>query len=116
MKQTMMSNDLGINSLVDSNRRVEINTFVRKIRHELKATLLTASVQSTGIKLDFVTSKTGFGGVRYWFKCPVCAKRVGTIFSTPNSHKLACRACLGLKYRKQRYKGMVENLSNGICN
>jgi hypothetical protein len=60
-----------------------------------------------GIKVELTTSKTYVGGVRYWFKC-LCGRRVGVLFVHPISNILGCRECLGLEYRKRRYKGMEE--------
>lgn len=70
--------------------------------------LLMSEVEMAGIQLELITSKTGFGGVRYWFKCPLCDRRVGVIFRHPISGQIGCRLCLGLEYRQRRYRGMIE--------
>lgn len=42
-----------------------------------------------------------FGGTRYYLGCPSCGSRYRTLYKkTPDS--LACRRCLGLKYKSQR--------------
>ena len=66
-------------------------------------------LELAGVKIDFITSKTGFGGERLWFSCPVCSRRVGVVYQ--DRGMVACRHCLNIKYRKSRFKGMVENLS-----
>jgi hypothetical protein len=106
----MNPNDLGKKFLVEECQQIEISTFLRKAKTKLKETLLSSEIDTGGVPIELTTSKTGFGGTRYWFKCPVCGQRVGKLLIHPLSHKVGCRACLGLEYRKRRYKGMVENL------
>jgi len=108
----MKPNDFGKTFLVEECQKIEINTFLRKAKLKLKEVLINSELTAEGITIDLATSKTGLGGTRYWFRCPVCHKRVGVIFVHAISQKLGCRSCLGLEYRKRRYKGMLENLSN----
>jgi len=106
-RKTMKPNDLGKNSLVEENRKIEINSFLRQIKPKLKENLLHLELKMQGVSVPLINSVTGFGGVRFWFKCPMCSKRVGTIYSHATSQNLACRRCLNLKYCKSRYKGMM---------
>lgn len=41
------------------------------------------------------------GNFRYWFLCPDCGKRVGTLY-TDGSNLFSCRSCLDLGYESQR--------------
>jgi hypothetical protein len=107
----MKTNDLGKTFLVEECQKIEINTFLRVAKLRLKESLINSELDIQGVVTGLLTSKTGFGGIRYWFKCPSCYKRVGTLFMHAISQKLACRVCLGLEYRKRKYKGMVENSS-----
>ena len=59
--------------------------------------------------IGLMPSKTAFGGIRYWFKCPVCEMRIGVLFIHPLNRKVGCKKCLNLDYRSRRYKGMIEN-------
>lgn len=72
--------------------------------------LITAEIETLGFRLSRTTSKTGNGGTRGWFKCPLCGRRIRVALVHPISRVVGCRACLSLKYRCQRYKGMPEAL------
>ncbi len=104
----MNPNDLGKTFLVEECQKIEINYFLRTAKSKLKESLLNSEIDSQGLSIPLVSTKTGFGGTRYWFKCPHCKDGVGTLFVHPISQILGCRTCLGLEYRKRRYKGMVE--------
>jgi hypothetical protein len=107
----MTPNDLGKIFLVEDSQKIEVNSFLRKLKLNLKETILKSELSARGIKIELTTSKTGFGGIRYWFKCPLCDRRAGTLFTHAVSQNLGCRACLGLQYRKIRYKGMIDELT-----
>lgn len=47
-------------------------------------------------RVSLTTSKCNFGGKRYWFKCPHCNIRAGTLYKT-NGY-FACRSCHNLTY------------------
>ncbi len=108
----MKPNDLGKTFLVEECQKININSFVRSAKHNLIKTLISSELDAQGISIELLTSKTGFGGTRYWFKCPLCKQRVGTLFVHAISQNLGCRTCLGLEYRGRRYKGMIENITN----
>lgn len=97
--------DLGVSQTVEDTQRVSVNELVRKATKDLKKRLVEAQIEALGVSLHLSTSKTRFNGERLWLVCPVCDKKVGTLF---NNGLVACRKCLGLIYRKQRFKGMVE--------
>ena len=101
--------DLG-SFLVESSYQIHVGELIKKVRAHIKATLITTEIKNLGIEVGVTTSKTAFGGLRHWFECPLCKRRIGIIFVHPVSNKVGCRTCLGLKYKKQRYKGMVENV------
>lgn len=104
----MRPNDFGKTFLVEECQKIEINAFLRKAKIKLKETLIRSELSAQGVVIELTTSKTGLGGTRYWFKCPMCGKRSGTLFVAPFGQTLGCRACLGLDYRARRYKGMIE--------
>jgi hypothetical protein len=70
-------------------------------------TLLAAEIEAAGTPLSFTTSQSTYG-LRYWLKCPSCAKRAGNLYVHPITAIVGCRTCLGLEYRKRRFKGMAE--------
>lgn len=91
--------------LVDETRQIKINDLLKE---ETKGLILASGIQIEDIKINLTTTKTMFGGIRLWFLCPTCNKRVGIIYKHPLTQTLGCRICLNLDYRKHRYKGMIE--------
>ena len=49
-------------------------------------------------KLHITTTPCHYGGVRYWWQCPKCDKRVGVLYC---AGLYVCRHCLGLSYYSQ---------------
>lgn len=99
--------DFGEKLLVEQCQKIGISDLLHQYRHQLKA--MSLSTEVLGVQIPLATSQTRFGGVRYWFSCPLCTKRVGVIYQHPVSGVVGCRSCLNLDYRKRRYKGMTEN-------
>jgi hypothetical protein len=106
--KTLNPNDLGRNFLVEECQKIKMKDFLKVCRTELKKAILNSEIESCGIKINLTTSKTCFNGVRFWLLCPICNKRVGVLFSHLITNEVGCRTCLGLEYRKRRYKGMIE--------
>ena len=102
----MTLNNLG--KIVEQSQKIKISDLLIKYRLKIKESMLKNSVEISGKMVELLTSKTGNGGIRYWFRCPTCSRRAGILFSALN-RTLGCRLCLKLSYRKQRYKGMIES-------
>ena len=51
-----------------------------------------------------------FGGVRWWFECPGCGKRIGTLYSPPGSRYFLCRTCQNLTYQSCRESHRFDGL------
>ena len=100
--------DLGRINVAEYCQKVDINNLVRQTKVELKGKILESEISALGKKVCLTTSQTRFGGTRLWFLCPVCSRRVGVIYKHPTTSAIGCRSCLELKYKKQRYKGMME--------
>jgi hypothetical protein len=47
-------------------------------------------------------TRPSFGGVRYWFACPLCSSSSRVLFWKPPSLNPACRRCNGFAYSTQR--------------
>ena len=107
--KTLRPDDLGKKLLVEECQKISINTFLKQVKNKLKETLMLSQVEILNRNIELTTSNMHFGGSRNWFKCPLCTRKVGTLFVHPISNQIACRVCLGLEYRKRRYKGMAEN-------
>jgi len=52
-------------------------------------------------EVSLVTTDCYFGGVRYWFGCDSCGRRVGVIYLAPNDTHFRCRHCNNLSYRSR---------------
>jgi len=106
----MKPNDLGeFSSVAENLVKLSIGDLVRRANRELRLKLIESQTELAGVRVSFATSKTGFGGERLWFSCPICSRRVGIMYQDRGT--VACRHCLNIKYRKSRFKGMIENLS-----
>jgi len=95
--------------LVEECQKVSITSCIRAVNEKLKKALLAAETHIGNQTIELIASKTAFNGVRYWFRCPLCSKRMGTLFMHPLTSEIGCRNCLELEYRSRRYKGMLEN-------
>jgi hypothetical protein len=93
---------------VERCRKIKISDLLKQYQKEVKEAVLSAAIEVDGTSLGITTSQTGFGGVRHWFQCPLCDKRVGTVYVHPVTNAVGCRTCLGVTYRQQRFKGMAE--------
>lgn len=106
--KTLPRNDFGKTCTVEECRIIRISHLLKQCRAILKRVLLEAEIEAMGASIELTTSTLWHGGIRFWFKCPICQKRVGVIYEQLITSKICCRGCLGLDYAKQRYKGMVE--------
>jgi hypothetical protein len=52
-------------------------------------------------EVSLVTTPCNFGGVRYWFACPVCSRRVGGLYLVLGDAHFVCRRCNNLTYRSR---------------
>lgn len=105
-------NDLGKKFLVEECQKITFSGYLSSAKAQLKKTLITSELSISSIVINFTTSRTAFGGTRHWFACPTCGRRVAVLFVHPISSAIGCRLCLGLEYRKRRFKGMAENALN----
>lgn len=109
--KTLQPYHSGKQILVEDCQRVSISAYLRKAKERLKKTLVAAELELGNLTIELTASKTSFDGTRYWFKCPRCNRRVGTLFVHPLTSAIGCRKCLDLEYRSRRYKGMIESLT-----
>jgi hypothetical protein len=70
-------------------------------------------LESTPIHLQ--STKTNFGGRRWWFCCPECNRRVGQLHLPIGAHNFACRTCHLLTYRStQEAHGVERTFRNPV--
>ena len=70
--------------------------------------------------VEIIATPCHFGGVRYWFRCPLvrngvpCGGRVGRLYLPPGGRYFGCRTCYNLTYRSakehdKRVDALVKN-------
>lgn len=104
--KSLNPNNLGL--LVEECQKIKISDFLKKYRDGLKEALIKSDLEIQGLNIELAISRTCYNGIRFWFKCPLCQKRIGVLFKHPLNNRIGCRKCLNLEYRKRRYKGMIE--------
>lgn len=59
----------------------------------------------TSMFIEIISTPGGYGGVRYWFRCPrsSCARRCSVLYRerATNARAFTCRVCSGLRYATQ---------------
>lgn len=58
--------------------------------------------------IPLVTTPCNYGGIRYWFECLVCKRRVGTVYFRANI--FACRHCQFLTYESKLLSGRFKGI------
>ena len=112
MKKLMNTNDFGEKILVENCSKICISDVLKEINPLIKKALIESQLSARGLNINLLTSKTGFGGKRFWMACPICSKRAGVLYIHPISNITGCRTCLNLEYKQRRYKGMIEALDD----
>jgi hypothetical protein len=65
-------------------------------------------------KVSLTTTPCNFGGIRYWFICPLaingvsCGRRVAKLYKTPDSNYFGCRHCHNLTYESKNESRMMR--------
>ncbi len=58
-------------------------------------------------KVQLTTTPCNFGGIRYWFICPLskngvyCGRRVAKLYKAPGANYFGCRHCYDLSYESR---------------
>ena len=82
------------------------------VTNEPFAVLMYTLTDRDGNKADYkyavtlVTTPCNFGGVRYWFACPSCHRRVGALYLLPGDIYFRCRHCNNISYQSQKLSGI----------
>jgi hypothetical protein len=103
----MKCSDYGNFSISGLTTSVIVDDVVKALRSQFEQSLLDNTINVADIEVKLSQSITGNSGHRYWFICPSCGSRVAKLYC--QSPIVACRHCLGIKYRSSRYKGMIES-------
>src|SRR5262249_13398702 len=77
----------------------------------------TKERESLAYRVELTTTRPRFGGVRWWFVCPLvvracpCERRVGKLYLPPGGRYFGCRHCYDLTYHStQTHDGRVSRL------
>ena len=62
-------------------------------------------------QVSLETTPCNFGGVRYWFICPDCWRRVAVLYLAPGDRRFRCRHCNNLSYHS-RNRGTMEKFGH----
>lgn len=101
--KTLKTNYLGSFTL-ESCRNITIKELFDKIKKRLRNEILNIELDW----IELIKTKANLWWDRYWFKCPVCSNKSFKLYKSPTTNNLCCRKCSWLKYKKQRYKWMLE--------
>jgi hypothetical protein len=61
------------------------------------------SGKSTTFQVSILGSPQPCGGLRFWYSCPGCSRRVGRLYSPSPDDPFKCRKCWHLGYRSELY-------------
>ena len=79
-------------------------------------TALNGATDGTFEGLPVTATQCNYGGLRYWWQCPKCRRRVGVLYSLPWQFKTwACRHCheaVHASSRAGRYKREYNKATN----
>lgn len=61
-------------------------------------------------KIKIASTRPNYGGLRWWFVCPLCQKRKRVLYLSSSDYY--CRECLKLNYKSQTYRSKYDALSD----
>ena len=96
-----------MSDLVEHCQKININDLLKGIKAEWIKTQLQNKIEASGQQLQITATPCHFGGYRYWFVCPSCNRRSGTLYQKAADGPLLCRNCQDLTYLKSRYNKMI---------
>ncbi len=99
--KTLKVNYLGKKYLEQCNK-ISIKSIMKIVEEKLKNELLELELEW----IEIIKTKANYWWFRIWFKCPRCSSRCFNLYNV--NWELICRKCSWLKYKKQVYKGMLE--------
>jgi len=74
------------------------------------------SDEKINLSIPLVTSYPKFGGIRFWFTCPLnkggrpCQRRVGKLYLPPGGKYFGCRHCHDLSYTSSQEAHIFDDL------
>lgn len=100
MQRKGLLNGMGGN-LRWSQQGEEMGSVNYSVNHNDKRLLLSyrAEGQFVELRLTLATTKTNFGGFRYWVLCPRCGRRSAKLYLPSGGLHFRCRRCYNLTYQ-----------------
>jgi len=93
-------------AVVEECLKVSICDFKKQMLSAIDRVLVSTVSEGRSISLGEVHlayTRTCFNGLRVWFQCPYCQRRVRELYLTRERFILRCRDCHGLLYSSQKY-------------
>ena len=84
--------------------------FNNVLAQRFEAISLKSLLHISPLSLSFTTTRLHFGGVRYWFICPNCNRRVAKLFKPKSERNFGCRYCYNLTYKSSQTHNHRVNL------
>ncbi len=109
-KDGMLSSGYSSETRIWSSNRTDKKTIIGlavDITDDPYVRLIYSVTDREGNKTDYdyqvslVTTPCNFGGVRYWFGCLSCGRRVGVLYLAPGDVYFRCRNCNNLSYHSR---------------
>ena len=96
----------------------EVNTISTPawVRLSYTVTPQSSEPEHYDYKIVLVTTRPHFGGLRWWFVCPLmnegrsCARRVGKLYLPPGGRYYGCRQCYQLTYESCQESHKYDSL------
>ena len=73
----------------------------------MRLSYITNDGHSFDYKIKLASTPCSYGGIRYWFLCPKCDRRIGTLYL---SGYFLCRYCLNLTYKSCNRYGIWKKI------
>lgn len=85
----------------------------QRIEHISKQSIIL----NNPLKFLLIRTIANFGGIRYWFICPYCKRRVGTLYKPKNEIRFKCRHCHNLTYKStQTHDNRIKSAEKLVLN
>jgi hypothetical protein len=85
--------------------RVKFPEEMPNIRMKYNVRKNAGAWQELDYKINLTTTECNFGGVRYWFICPDCNKRVCVLYA---DIMFKCRSCLGIVHKSRNESALDQ--------
>lgn len=89
--------------VLESFVKIKVDDLVKQVNKGMKKSLLELQLEVFDQEVTLTTTKTRFGGEKYWFVCPTCSRRAGVLYQDELG-SCKCRKCMSVLYLLQKNK------------